>query len=157
MRLLLSSFGILALLSACGSEAPKPKASTKAVNPVARDLPDGVKPSAEVMKDRTVAGIWRSAKGVIKDQSDAIVQIEIADDQSWLMTLRVPGKGPVYASLQGKAGWTGDGLSGSASRPKPSPLLPFSTWSAKSPSKGTLTIAPVTTKGTPIAFVYAGR
>lgn len=157
MRLPLSGFCILALLSGCGSEAPKAKAPVKVVNPVARDLPDGVKPSAEVMKDRTVSGIWRSAKGVLKDQADAIVQIEIADDQSWLMTLRAPGKGPVYASLQGKAGWTGDGLSGSADRPKPSPLLPFSTWSAKPPSKGALIVSPITTQGAPIAFVYAGR
>ena len=157
MRLIVITTILGFALSSCGGEAPVAKPKTKAPNAVARDLPDGVKPSADVMRDRTVAGTWRSSKGVLKDQPDAIVQIEIADDQSWFMTLRAPGKGPVFASLQGKAGWSGQSLTGSASSPKPSPLLPFSTWSATPPSKGTISVKPITTPGPAIAFVYAGR
>ncbi|MFZ3481659.1 hypothetical protein [Sphingomonas sp. 3-13AW] len=140
---------LVILVSACGG-ATEAEKKTETVSEkgqsVTADLPQGVKPSAEVLATRKISGVWRSAPGVLQDAPEQIVQLEIAFDKSFMLTLW--GKDPkssgeaVFARAAGKIGNTKDGIAGSVVDSKPSGLSKISTWSAKLREDGVMLFHP---------------
>jgi len=143
----------LVLLAACGGSGDAGKAKTDAARPseatrrsVSSELPKGVKPSASVMETRKIAGVWRSYPGALSEAPKQLVQLEIAFDNSFTMTLW--GKDPegageaVFARQSGKIGRTSSGIAGSTSGAKPSGLVRLASWSAAFDKDGLLVLSP---------------
>ncbi len=142
---------LVALLSACGgggedSVSKNKVAPDEAKRSVSSELPKGVKPSNEVLETRKIAGVWRSVPGVLADAPKQTVQLEIAFDRTFTMTLW--GKDPkangeaVFARQSGKIGQTKDGIAGSTSGAKPSGLRSLASWSAVLSKEGVMTLSP---------------
>lgn len=142
---------LIVLLSACGGSADR-KAGNVAADPdqpkrsVSSELPKGVKPSNEVLEARKIAGVWRSAPGVLETAPKQTVQIEIAFDKTFTMTLW--GKDPkgsgqaVFARQSGRLGRTRDGIAGSTSDAKASALRSLASWSASLDKQGVMVLNP---------------
>lgn len=141
----------LVLLSGCGGDGAGPtgKADRPAGDPkrsVSSDLPKGVKPSASVLEMRKIAGVWRSAPGAIEGSPKQSLQLEMAFDRSFSMTLwgRDPkGAGEaVFARQAGRFGETGGGIAGSASKAAPSAISFLSSWSLRADRDGAMVLTP---------------
>jgi len=143
----------LVLLSACGgggdtgkARTDAPASSRESKRSVSSELPKGVKPSASVMEARKIAGVWRSSPGALAEAPKQMVQLEIAFDNSFTMTLW--GKDPkaageaVFARQSGKFGRTASGIAGSTSGAKPSGLVRLASWSAAFDKDGLLILSP---------------
>jgi hypothetical protein len=150
---LTAALPVLALLSACGGGGDAGKAKTDAAaasgepkRSVSSELPKGVKPSASVMEARKIAGVWRSSPGALSEAPKQLVQLEIAFDNSFTMTLW--GKDPkasgeaVFARQSGRIGRTSTGIAGSTSGAKPSGLARLASWSAAFDRDGLLILSP---------------
>lgn len=143
---------VLVMLSACGGgddaakTKPAPSPAGEAGRSVSSELPEGVRPSAAVMETRKIAGVWRSSPGVLAEAPRQLVQLEIAFDNSFTMTLW--GKDPkgsgeaVFARQSGKIGRTSSGIAGSTSGAKPSGLARLASWSAAFDRNGLLVLSP---------------
>jgi hypothetical protein len=141
---------VLALaLAGCGGHgsqekqaAPKDADSKRSVT---AELPKGVKPASDVLRMRALSGVWKSAPGVLPDAPKETVQLEIAFDRSFTMTLW--GKDPkgqgdaVFARQSGKIGIVKDGIAGSATDVRPSALKQFATWTANDAGDGSFTLS----------------
>jgi len=146
MRILPVVFLALAV-AACGSResaAPVVDATSPPARTVSSELPAGAKASSQVLEMRKIAGVWRSAPGVLSDGPARTIQLEIAFDRSFSMTLwgkdpKGPGQA-VFARQAGRIGSVPGGFAGSAAPGPRSPLSVLATWSAKGPEDGRIVL-----------------
>ncbi len=141
---------VASMLAGCGSGAPdaaSPPAGGDATprRTVSSELPAGARASSDVLEMRRLAGVWRSSPGALPGAAGRTLQLEIAFDRSFDMTLW--GKDPkgsgeaVFARQSGRIGNVAGGFAGSASSPARSALSSFSTWSATAPRDGAIVVS----------------
>jgi hypothetical protein len=138
----------LALVGCRSEKRGEDHGAARSVRSESSGLPRGVSPSAEVLRMRRIAGVWRSAPGALSQAPGQVVQVETAFDRSFQMTLwgRDPkdGAGAVFARQSGRFGLVGDDVAASASGAVRGVLASLATWRGRLRADGAMTLSPST-------------